>query len=62
MKLKYLANIRFPTEKAHGIQIMSMCEAFAANGLAVELAVANRAVSDRFVKIKEDPLWCIENF
>lgn len=29
MKLAYLANIRLPTEKAHGLQIMQMCEAFA---------------------------------
>ena len=29
MKLFYFANSRIPTEKAHGIQIMNMCEAFA---------------------------------
>lgn len=29
MKLAYLANIRLPTEKAHGIQIMNMCASFA---------------------------------
>ena len=28
-KLLYLANIRLPTEKAHGLQIMQNCEAFA---------------------------------
>lgn len=28
MKLIYIANARMPTEKAHGIQIMKMCEAF----------------------------------
>ena len=27
--LAYFANIRLPTEKAHGLQIMQMCEAFA---------------------------------
>lgn len=27
MKLVYIANIRLPTEKAHGVQIMKMCEA-----------------------------------
>jgi glycosyltransferase involved in cell wall biosynthesis len=42
MKLIYLADIRLPTEKAHGIQIMKMCEAFAAEGLEVELIVPNR--------------------
>ena len=30
MKILYLANLRLPTEKAYGIQIAKMCEAFAA--------------------------------
>ena len=30
MNILYLANVRLPTEKAHGAQIMKMCEAFAA--------------------------------
>ena len=51
MKLIYIANIRLPTEKAHGIQIMKMCEAFASTAeLNVELIVPWR-----FNKIKEDP-------
>lgn len=29
MRLIYISNARLPTEKAHGIQIMKMCEAFA---------------------------------
>jgi len=33
MKLIYIANARIPTEKAHGIQIMKMGEAFAKYGL-----------------------------
>lgn len=41
-KLLYIANIRLPTEKAHGIQIMKMCEAFADENLAVELVVPTR--------------------
>lgn len=45
MKLTYIANIRLPTEKAHGIQIMKMCEAFASEGLEVELFVSNRKTS-----------------
>ena len=28
-KLIYIANLRLPTEKAYGIQIAKMCEAFA---------------------------------
>ena len=39
MRLIYVANVRFPTEKAHGLQIMKMCEALAGNGLDVELIV-----------------------
>lgn len=51
MKLIYLANIRLPTEKAHGIQIMKMCEAFAGMpGMHVELVVPRR-----FNTIKKNP-------
>jgi len=42
MKIIYIANIRIPTEKAHGIQIMKMCEAFAGIGFEVELVVPKR--------------------
>ncbi len=42
MKLFYLANIRMPTEKAHGLQIMQNCEAFAQNGVQVTLYAAQR--------------------
>lgn len=35
--LVYLANIRLPTEKAHGYQICKMCEAFAQQGVRVSL-------------------------
>lgn len=40
--ISYLANIRLPTEKAHGAQIMKTCEAFARAGAEVELVVTNR--------------------
>ncbi len=36
-RLMYLANSRLPTEKAHGLQISRMCEAFAASGADVLL-------------------------
>lgn len=49
MKLLYLANNRIPTEKAHGVQIMEMCQAFALQG-EVELVLPRR-----FNAIKEDP-------
>ncbi len=42
MKLYYYANIRLPTEKAHGIQIMKMCHAFACHGADVTLVVPYR--------------------
>lgn len=42
MKLLYIANIRVPTEKAHGLQIMQNCEAFADAGAQVELWAARR--------------------
>jgi glycosyltransferase involved in cell wall biosynthesis len=42
MKLIYIANIRLPTEKAHGLQIVQNCEAFAAAGAQVTLWAAQR--------------------
>ncbi len=42
MRLLYITNARIPTEKAHGWQIMKMCEAFVKNGLEVELYVPKR--------------------
>ena len=50
MKIFYIENVRLPTEKAHGIQIMKMCEAFARVGHEVELVVPRR-----LNHIKEDP-------
>lgn len=41
-RLLYLAFVRLPTEKAHGLQIMKTCEALAASGLDVELVVPGR--------------------
>jgi len=42
MKMIYLANARIPTEKAHGLQIMKMCEVFKNQGNNIELVVAKR--------------------
>ena len=42
MKILYLAAIRLPTEKAHGLQIMKTCEALADAGAEVELIVPTR--------------------
>lgn len=42
LRLIYIANIRLPTEKAHGLQIMQNCEAFADAGATVSLWTAGR--------------------
>lgn len=42
MKLIYIANIRLPTEKAHGLQIMKTCEALKNQEIDVELVVPRR--------------------
>ncbi len=41
-RLLYIANVRLPTEKAHGLQIMQNCEAFAEQGAQVRLWAARR--------------------
>ena len=63
MKLLYIANMRLPTEKAHSIQAMQMCAAFAlhnANDTNYHTNAANKievelVVPCRFNKIKSDP-------
>ncbi|MBI2989753.1 MAG: glycosyltransferase family 4 protein [Candidatus Magasanikbacteria bacterium] len=49
-KVAYIANIRLPTEKAHGVQIMKTCEGLSECGLDVTLIVPKRLNS-----IKSDP-------
>ena len=39
MRILYLADIRFPLERANGIQTMETCHALAARGHNVSLAV-----------------------
>lgn len=39
MKIIYIANTRLPTEMAHGLQIMKMCQSFVKNGAQLELIV-----------------------
>lgn len=67
--MTYITNVRMPTEKAHGIQIARMCEAFGTAGVDLELVVPKRANTDpksaySFYGIKENfkikPLWCID--
>jgi glycosyltransferase involved in cell wall biosynthesis len=50
MKIYYIANARMPTEKAHGIQIAEMCEAFIEAGVDVTLIVPRRTADPRSVR------------
>jgi len=50
MKLIYIINNRIPTEKAHGFQVIKMCEAFTNAGAQVELLIPKR-----FNAIKDSP-------
>ncbi|MFH1610662.1 MAG: glycosyltransferase family 4 protein, partial [Patescibacteria group bacterium] len=42
MKILYITNSRIPTEKAYGIQIMKMCEAFSLQNIDLELILPTR--------------------
>lgn len=42
MKIAFIANIRMPTERAHGAQITAMCEAFSEVGEEITLVVPRR--------------------
>lgn len=42
MKIVYITNVRMPTSKAHGLQMVKMCEAFASLGVDVDFYVPNR--------------------
>ena len=53
MKLLYVANARIPTEKAHGVQIIKMCEAFAQGGAEVELVVPFRVQTAQMRQMKD---------
>ncbi|MDO8492457.1 MAG: glycosyltransferase family 4 protein [bacterium] len=42
MKIIYLSHFRLPTAKAHGLQVMKMCESFAGTGSKVELLIPTK--------------------
>ncbi len=42
LKIYYIANARMPTEKAHGIQLAKMCEAFVKQGVDLELILPRK--------------------
>jgi len=46
MKILYISNSRIPTEKAHGIQIMKMCEAFGNVEVEIKLILPTRKNKD----------------
>ncbi|MYD08737.1 MAG: glycosyltransferase family 4 protein [Chloroflexi bacterium] len=52
-KFLYISLMRLPTEKAHGLQIMQNCEAFAAAGCDVTLWVARRWNTRELRKVKD---------
>lgn len=49
-KIYYIANARMPTEKAHGIQLAKMCEAFVEQGIDLKLVVPKRKTMERSLK------------
>lgn len=59
----YIFNGRFPTEKAHGIQIAKSCEAFAKAGLTVALIVPfrrSRVSDDPFMYYSLDKVFVVK--
>lgn len=52
-KLLYISLMRLPTEKAHGLQIMENCYAFAAAGCDVTLWVARRWNTRELRKVRD---------
>lgn len=54
-KLIYLANARIPTEKAHGIQIMKICESLSWLEVGGERLKVELVVPRRLNPIKQDP-------
>lgn len=57
MKLTYLTNARVPTEKAYGIQLVKMCDAFSRCFSSVELFVAYRWQSRIMRAIKKQGIY-----
>lgn len=65
--LLYLSLMRFPTEKAHGLQIVQNCEAFAQAGWTVTLWITSRrntsemqAIADPFAHYNVQPCFTIQ--
>ena len=51
-EIYYITEVRLPTEKAHGYQVMKMCEVFSEQGCKVSLVVPklhNTLLEDPFI-------------
>lgn len=51
--LLYISNVRLPTEKAHGVQIVRMCQALAQHGVKVELVVPRRVQTAQMRRVRD---------
>ncbi len=52
IKIAYIAHNRFPTEKAHGVQISAMCSAFAQQGIDVSLVTMRYSFHEKDIEQK----------
>ncbi len=66
-RMIYITMVRFPTEKAHGLQIAQNCEAFANAGYEVRLWVSSRRNSQQMQQVSDihahygvDPVFSME--
>lgn len=62
-KIVYIANIRLPTEKAHGIQIMKTCEALVKENIEIIVLIPwrnNKLKEDPFLYYKTDRVFSIK--
>mgnify|MGYP001006542446 FL=1 len=50
LRIAYISEMRMPTEKAHGIQIMRTCESLSLAGARVKLFYSNRKQSNHALK------------
>ncbi len=70
LKIYYIANARMPTERAHGIQLAKMCEAFLDRGISLELVVPRRATAQKLIasfyglrrEIPITKLWVMDTY
>lgn len=68
MKIYYIDNLRIPTEKAHGVQIMKMCEALAKQDINLTLVLPRKVTQKKdpfsFYDIKKNfkikKLWSLD--